>query len=105
MTTEEQISQIEDERDGARQDLRDTLTKVNAKVERAGNDLRPDHLIEAHPLAACLIASTLGLLIGASAKNRMAMPIVMAALVGFALSRFSPNSGGEDDGREISSGD
>jgi hypothetical protein len=105
MTTEEQISQIKDERDGARQDLRDTLSEVNAKVERAGNDLRPDHLIEAHPLASCLVASTVGLLIGANAKNRAIMPIVIAALVGFALSRFSSHSGGEDDAREISSGD
>jgi hypothetical protein len=105
MTTEEQISQIKDERDGARQDLRDTLAEVNAKVERAGNDLRPDHLIEAHPLAACLVASAFGMLMGANARNHTTMPIVIAALVGFAFSRSSLNSGGGDDGREISSGD
>ena len=32
----------------ARQDLRDTLTEVNAKLESVESDLRPDHLIEGH---------------------------------------------------------
>ena len=63
MTTEEQISKNEDERDEARQNLRDTLTEVNAKVERAGDDLRPDHFIESHAVAASLVAGALGFLI------------------------------------------
>lgn len=56
MTTAERISKNLDERDEARQDLRDTLAEVNAKVERAGGDLRPEHLVAAHPVAACLVA-------------------------------------------------
>ena len=56
MTTEEQISAIQDERQDAREDLRDTLTEINAKVERAGNDLRPDRMIENHSAGAALIA-------------------------------------------------
>ena len=103
MTTEEEISQIQDEQDGARQNLRDTLSEVNAKVERAGSDLRPDHLVEGHPFAACLVAGTLGFLLGASVKNHGTGPIVIAALLGFALSRHSSNDGGGRDGRETSS--
>jgi hypothetical protein len=105
MTTEEEITQIQDERDDARQNLRDTLTEVNAKVERASNDLRPDHLLEAHPFGACLIASTLGFLLGANVKNHGTGPIIIAALVGFALSRDSLSVAGGNDDRESSAGD
>ena len=86
MTTEEQISETQDERDEARQDLRDTLAEVNAKVERAGQDLRPDHLVESYPAAACWVAGAMGFFIGSTAKNRVTGPIVIAALLGFALS-------------------
>ncbi len=89
MTTEEQISETRDERDEARQNLRDTLAEVNAKVERAGQDLRPDRLVESYPAAACWVAGAMGFFIGSTAKNRVTGPIVIAALLGFALSRRS----------------
>ena len=54
MTTEEQISKNQDERDEARQNLRDTLTEVNAKVERAGGDLRPGPSCR-EPSRCCLL--------------------------------------------------
>jgi hypothetical protein len=50
MTTEEEISKNQDERDEARQDLRSTLTEVNAKIERAGRDFVPIILSRAIPL-------------------------------------------------------
>jgi hypothetical protein len=100
MTTEEEISQIQDERDGARQNLRDTLTEVNAKVERAEADLRPDHLVESHPVAACLVAGALGFLLGAKISNHGTGPIILVALLGFALSRRSSNDGSGHYGRE-----
>src|SRR5579863_4974610 len=86
MTTEEQNSQNQDERDEARQNLRDTLTEVNAKVERAGGDLRPEHIIENHPLAASLVAGALGFVIGSTVDSRGTGPIMIAAVLGFALS-------------------
>jgi hypothetical protein len=101
MTTEEQISKNRDERDEARQNLRDTLTEVNAKVERAGSDLRPDHLIESHPVAASLAAGALGFLIGSTINNRATGPIMIAALLGFALSIRSREAS-DHDGRETS---
>jgi ElaB/YqjD/DUF883 family membrane-anchored ribosome-binding protein len=105
MTTEEQISKNEDERDEARQNLRDTLTEVNAKVERAGDDLRPEHLIESHPVAASLVAGALGFLIGSTINSRGTGPVMIAAVAGFALSIRSSREASEHDGRKTSSTD
>jgi uncharacterized iron-regulated protein len=88
---EERISAIQDERDDARENLRDTLTEVNAqvtaKVERAGEDLRPDRMIENHSAGAALLAGAIGFLVGTSSENRAMGPIMIAALAGYALSR------------------
>jgi|SRR5580700_6673248 ElaB/YqjD/DUF883 family membrane-anchored ribosome-binding protein len=87
MTTEEQISAIQTERDDARRDLRDTLTEVNDKVGRAEDAMRPDHVIESHPVGASLIAGALGFLFGSIINSRGAGPVVIAALLGFAISK------------------
>src|ERR1700688_1478503 len=100
MTTEKQIAQNQDERDEARQDLRDTLTEVNAKVERAEGDLRPDHLVESHAVAASLIAGALGFFVGSHVKTRGTGPIMIAAVLGFALALRSSREASEHDDRE-----
>jgi ElaB/YqjD/DUF883 family membrane-anchored ribosome-binding protein len=108
MATEEQKEQVsknQDERDKARQDLRDTLTEVNAKVESARADLRSDHLIESHPVAASLVAGALGFLIGSTIDSRRTGPIMIAAVLSFALSMRSTNKASEPDGRQRSSTD
>jgi len=105
MTTEEEISRNQDELDEARQDLRDTLTEVNAKVERAEQDFRPDHLVESHPVAACCMAGALGFLLGANVKSRGTGPIIVGAVLGFALSMRSSRQGGGCIGRQTSSND
>ena len=87
MTREEQISAIQTERDDARQDLRETLAHVNDKVERTEDEMRPDHVIESHPVGAALIAGALGFLFGSIVNSRGAGPIVIAALLGVALSK------------------
>lgn len=89
MTTREQISAIQTERDDARQDLRDTLADVNEKVEQAENEMRPDHVIESHPIGASLIAGALGFLFGSIVNSRGAGPIVIAALLGVAISKHA----------------
>jgi len=91
MTTQEQISAIQTERDDARQDLRDTLTEVNDKVGRTEDEMRPDHIIESHPVGASLIAGALGFLFGSIVTSRGAGPIVIAALLGVAISRHRSN--------------
>ncbi|MFZ1121984.1 MAG: hypothetical protein WB580_22620 [Candidatus Binataceae bacterium] len=105
MTSQEEISRNQDERDDARQDLRDTLTEVNAKLERAGNEFRPDHLIEGHSVGACLVVGALGFLIGSSINSRVTGPAMIAALLGFALSRRASSESSECDGRATSSDD
>jgi hypothetical protein len=90
MTTAQQISAIQDERDDARQDLRDALTLVNAKVGRAEDSLSPEHMIENHSAGAAMIAAAIGFLIGSTTNNKGAGPIMIAALFGFALSRRDP---------------
>jgi ElaB/YqjD/DUF883 family membrane-anchored ribosome-binding protein len=87
MTTDEQISAIQIERDDARQHLRDTLIEVNNKVERAEDAMRPDQLIESHPVGAALIAGAFGFLLGTIVNSRGAGPAVIAALLGFAISK------------------
>jgi hypothetical protein len=91
MTTEEQISAIQIERNGARQDLRDTLTEVNEKVGRVESEMRPDHVIESHAVGASLIASAFGFLFGSISNSRGAGPVVIAALLGFAISKHASN--------------
>lgn len=98
MTTEEQISKDQDERDEARQNLRETLNEVNEKVERAGEDFRPDHLIASHPVGASLVAGALGFLVGSIFNRRGAGPIMIAAVLGFALSIRSSREA--DDGND-----
>ena len=91
MTNQEQISANQTERDDARRDLRDTLAEVNEKVERTEDEMRPDHVIESHPVGASLIAGALGFLFGSIVNSRGAGPIVIAALLGVAISKHGSN--------------
>jgi hypothetical protein len=91
MTNQEQISANQTERDDARQDLRDTLAEVNEKVERTEDEMRPDHIIESHAVGASLIAGALGFLFGSIVNSRGAGPIVIAALLGVAISKHGSN--------------
>jgi hypothetical protein len=102
MTTQEQISKSQTEGDEARQDLRDTLNEANRKVERAGDELRPTHLVASHPISATIIAGVFGYLIGSSNQGRAIGPIVIAAVAGFALSLRSSRETVESDVRETS---
>jgi hypothetical protein len=87
MTTTEQIAAIQVERDDALHDLRDTLAEVNEKVGQAGGKMRPDHVIESHPVGASLIAGALGFQFGSIVNSRGAGPIVIVALLGVAISK------------------
>jgi hypothetical protein len=94
---EEQISRIEKELNGARRDLRDTISAVNAKVEHAEEELRPDRLVERYPVGASCLAGALGFLVGSNAKNRLVGPVMILALLGYAISKGRPKDRGRPD--------
>jgi hypothetical protein len=102
MTTEELISKNQDERDAARQNLRDTLTAVNAKVERAGKDFRPEQLVRTHPAAASLLAAGFGFLLGSTVKHRGPGPIIIGAALGLAIALRHTSRTDNDSDREAS---
>lgn len=102
---EEQISKIENELNGARRDLRDTMSAVNAKVEHAEEQLRPDRLVEKHPVGASCLAGALGFFVGSNAKSRIVGPMIIVALLGYALSKgLSKDWSRQDWGREDDDG-
>ena len=90
MTTAQQISAFQDERDDARQDLRDAITLVNAKVGRTEDSLSPERMLANHSAGAAMLAAAIGFLIGSTTNNQGAGPVMIAALFGFALSRRDP---------------
>jgi hypothetical protein len=103
MTTEEEISKNRDERNEARQDLRDTLTEVSAKAEQQEGELRPDRLIESSPIGASCLAGALGFVIGSRAHPSAVGPAMIVALLGYAIWRRFSEHGSRSDGRETAS--
>jgi len=102
---EEQISKIENELNGARRDLRETMSVVNAKVEQAEEDLRPDRLVEQYPVGASCLAGALGFFVGSNAKSRIVGPVMILALLGYAISKGRSNDRrGPDGTRRVRSG-
>ena len=97
MNAAEKDSQLEQERDQARQDLHDTLAEVGAKLESAEERLRQVHLVENHAIGAAIIAGALGFIFGSTSKSRMAGAVITAALFGFAVSRRSAPDGDQAD--------
>ena len=94
---EEQISRIEDELNGARRDLLETMSVVNAKVGQVEEELRPDRIVERYPVGASCLAGALGFLIGSKAKSRIVGPVIFLALVGYAISKSRTKDGRKSD--------
>lgn len=104
MTPEqEQIAQIEEELDGARRDLQETLSAVEAKmeqqVERAEVALQPQRLLRENLVGASCIAGLLGFLIGSSKYRRVAGPAILVAF-GYAIWSELANQRSDHDGGE-----
>jgi ElaB/YqjD/DUF883 family membrane-anchored ribosome-binding protein len=87
VTAQEEISKIEAELDEAQHDLRDTLSEASAKAEHQEGALRPDRLIESYPIEASCLAGALGFIIGSRARPSAVGPVMIAALLGYAISR------------------
>src|SRR5260370_6898664 len=86
---EEQISRIDNELNGARRDLRDTMTAVNAKVEHAEDELRPDRLVERYPVGATCLAGPLGFLVGSNTNNPSPRPAMFLPLLRYPQPKAS----------------
>jgi hypothetical protein len=108
---EEQISKIEEELDGARRDLHETLSAVNAKmgreVERVeGNfSLNPTEVLRNNLIGAACVAGLLGFVVGSSKYRKLAGPMMLAA-VGYGVWTGLTNERkdkGDDGGQSSSS--
>jgi hypothetical protein len=98
---QEQIAKIEEELDGARRDLQETLSTVEAKVgqevERAEVVFSPLNLLRENLVGASCAAALLGYLVGSSKYRKVVGPVVLAA-VGYAVWKELADLGSESDG-------
>jgi hypothetical protein len=96
---EEEISKIEAGLNEAQHDLRETLIEASAKAESLEGLLRPDVLIERHPIEAMCVAGALGFVIGSKLNRSAVGPAMIVSLLGFAISKRVSNNRSADDGR------
>jgi hypothetical protein len=100
---EEQIARIEEELDGARRDLQETLSTVEAKmeqqVERAEGALQPQRLLRDNLIGASCVAGLLGFLLGSSKYRKVAAPAILVA-IGYTVWSGMANQGSDGDGGE-----
>jgi hypothetical protein len=104
MTPEqEEIAKIEEELDGARRDLQQTLSTVEAKVEeqveRAEDVFSPQKVLRDNLIGASCVAGVLGFMVGSSKFRKVAGPALMVAL-GYVIWNELAHSRSEDDGGE-----
>ena len=100
---EEHIARIEEELDGARRDLHETLSAVDAKVgqevERAEVVLSPQKLLRDNLVGASCVAGVLGFIAGSSKYRKVVGPAVLVAL-GYTIWRGLANQRSDGDGGE-----
>jgi len=103
---EERIARIEEEIVGARRDLHETLSAVEAKVEqqveRAEDAFHPqkmlrDSLLVDNIVGTSIAAGLFGFMVGSSKYRKVLGPVVMIAL-GYAIWSGYVNQGSDDDG-------
>jgi Flp pilus assembly protein TadB len=100
MTAEEEISKVKVELDQAQHALQDTLIEASAKAEYQVGALRPDRLIMTYPIGASCLAGALGFVVGSKARSSVLGPAVIAALLGYAISRSPSKDRSTGDGRD-----
>ena len=102
---EQQIAQIEEELNGAKRDLKQTLSTVEAKVsEEAETVLSPRQMIRDNLVGASCLAGLLGFVAGSGKYRRVAAATIVIA-VGYAVwnefaSMRSDHHGGESTNSE-----
>jgi hypothetical protein len=105
MPEDEKIAEIEEELDGARRDLQETLSTVEAKVEqqveRAEGVLQPQRFLRENIIGAACVAGVLGFAVGSSKYRKVAGPALLVAL-GYAIWNATQRSDG-DGGEPVNS--
>jgi len=96
---EENIAQLEEELDGARRDLKQTLNTVEAKVSESAEVFNPRQFIRDNLVGASCVAGLLGFLAGSGRYRKVAAAGIVVALGYAALSEVvnlrSENHGGK----------
>jgi len=102
---EEEIAKIEEELDGARRDLQETLSTVEAKVEqeveRAEVAFSPQKLLRENLLGVSCVAGILGFIAGSS-KHRRVLGAVVAVAIGYKVWNEFARERSDKDGGESS---
>jgi hypothetical protein len=100
---QEELAKIEEELDGARRDLHETLSAVNAKmereVERVEETFSPEEMLRNNIIGASCIAALAGFLIGSSKYKGIVGPVVLAA-IGYGIWSGLTEAQSEEDGGE-----
>jgi len=104
MTPEEQQNaRLEEELDGARSDLRETLGAVEAKmeqeVERAEVAFSPKNLLRDNIVGACCLAGLFGFVVGSS-KHRKVVGAAAVGALGYKLWSGLAGERSDEDGRD-----
>jgi hypothetical protein len=77
---------IDRELEQARQDLREAVTDVAHKVERAEERLNPKRLVERHPIAATCTAGALGFIMAGGDDGELLSVLAFGAFIAGLLS-------------------
>ena len=104
---EEQIAQIEEELDGARRDLKETINTVEAKVSEtveakvseAEAAFSPSNLLRENLVGASCIAGLVGFVAGSGKYRKVAAAAIVLAL-GYAVWNEFSNLRSNDHGGE-----
>jgi hypothetical protein len=96
MEAQSETALIDGELEDAQRDFRDTLKRVNQKVERVEARLSPLQLIRSNTLGLSLLAGVLGYLAGLDDHPRPVQWVLMGALVGASVAAARLGTGGTD---------
>jgi hypothetical protein len=98
---EEGITHLEEELVGARRDFQETLSAVEAKVEReverAEDAFSPHKLLRDNLVGAACVAGLFGFLVGSSKYRKVVVPAILVG-AGYAIWSGLAKQGSDDGG-------
>jgi len=96
MEAQSQTALIDHELEDAQRDLRDTLNRVNRKVERVEARLRPLEIIRSNTVVLTLLAGVVGYFVGLDERPRPLQWVIIGALLGASIAASHPGTSGTD---------